>query len=724
MRDPQKTGRLLTAGLFGAIPGWLIGLEGADLAAGVIEPLLAQLKAAKAHHTPGSIHPGPIWHTWVQHRDYLPTHWGLLLHHPDLLLGAGALGLFTGGFLMVQAHKASRMTDWGGPQAAGKGQHGTAHWRNTGSLGQSARHWSAPLDKQQRLKSAGQIRDEAQAIAQKWEQQAKKGPRPTPSPPVGLLLGTDALHNPMAGWILERDEHALILGSTRSGKSRRLIIPSIGIIGSTAEESLVISDPKGELYEHSADWLKTRGYRVIRLDLIDPKPGRSARYNPLTPIWDALHTGRIPDYALAAKIARQVAHLITYGGGGNLIGTDPLWINGQISLTSAVILLVAESTVDPDDCHLHAAYRVLIEKGSENEGQALDALFKTLSIEHPARLSYATYQLAQGKTRASIITTAAAGLQLFGDPDIAWVTGQQDHDLTQIGQEPTAVFLVIPHDDTSRYMAAGLYVSMVFRSMTVLSREHQGRLPLRVNFLLDEFGNLPPFPDFDQFVTVAAGMGIRLVLALQNIEQLKKHYERTDRIIRGNLGTWLFLRTSDLQTAKELSEMIGKYTTQSESSQMPKVGWMTSTVGIGHTSQGLSLTGRELVTVDELLRWPQDTVLCWQAGYPPAKLPLPDLSQWRIFPDLQQRQEFIPDGSEPETEDPSSSSLIGEDDWADTLEDDADDTEEVAATADREGGDSMDNTASPDITADALGVFAALFAHQEVPIDADDTPEN
>ena len=164
---------------------------------------------------------------------------------------------------------------------------------------------------------------------------------------------------------------------------------------------------------------------------------------------------------------------------------------------------------------------------------------------------------------------------------------------------------------------------------------------------------------------------------------------------------------------------------------MPKVGWMTSTVGIGHTSQGLSLTGRELVTVDELLRWPQDTVLVWQAGYPPAKLPLPDLSQWSIFPDLQQRQEFIPGspGSlEPEAEDPSSSSLLGEDDWEDGLdeEDTTDDTEEVAATADREGGDPMDSpqTVNPDITADALGVFAALFAHQEAPIDADDTPEN
>ena len=234
MRDPQKTGRILTAGLFGAMPGWLIGLEGADLTAGVLEPLWAQLQQARLHHTPGSIHPGPLWHQWVSHQAYLPTHWLSLLHQPDLLLGAAGLGLLTGGFLAYQANKASRMTDWGGPKAAGKGQHGTAHWRNAGSLGQSYTHWQAPLvkdGKQQRLKTIAQIRQDAQDIARKWEQQKKAKPAdpkaPIRFPPVGLLVGTDTPRNPKGGWILERDEHALILGSTRSGKSRRLIIPSI-----------------------------------------------------------------------------------------------------------------------------------------------------------------------------------------------------------------------------------------------------------------------------------------------------------------------------------------------------------------------------------------------------------------------------------------------------------------------------------------------------------------
>ena len=725
MRDPQKTARVLTAGLFGAISGWLIGGEGADLTAGVIEPVMAQLKAAKAHHTPGSLRPGPVWHSWIQHQSYWPTHWLSLLHHPDLVLGAVGLGLVTGGFLACQAHKARPLAEWGGPQAAGKGQHGTAHWRDAGSLGHSYTHWQAPLVKDgqhQRLKTMAEMRQTAHDIAQKWERQASKvktknkAPQaPVLFPPAGVLVGTDTRKNPQAGWILAQDQHVLIAGDTGSGKSRRLFIPTMGIMGTAATESLIISDVKGELYDHTAAWLQSRGYQVIRLDLIDAKPGRSQRYNPIAPVWTALHQNTGPDLAAAAKMARQVAHLITYGSGGSVVSTDPLWINGQISLTSAVILLVADGSHQLHDCHLHAVYRVLVEKGSENEGKALDALFAGLPGDHPARMAYATYQLAQGKTRASIITTTAAGLQLWGDPDIAWVTAKQDHDLAQIGQRPTAVFLVIPFEDKSRYTAAALYVSMVFQTLTDLSRRHQGRLPCRVTFLLDEMGNLPPFPDFDQFVTVCRSMGIRLVLALQNLEQLKKHYAHTERTIRGNLGTWLFLRTSDLQTAKELSEMMGRYTTQSESSQMPKVSLMSMSTNMGHTSQGLSLTGRELVTADELMRWPQDTVLVWQAGFPPAKLPLPDLSAWHIFPDLQQRQAFktlspppSPDPTHDDRGDPSP--LQGEDE------------------PDPQKGEqkTMHTTQPPeesvDIPAETLGVMADLFASQTLPIDFTDVP--
>ena len=703
--DRDRTARALVGGLFGAIPAWLIGFEGAALTTGVVEPLGRRLETAKRAGHPARVWPpaGTIWHGWVARHGYLPTRWGPVFGHPYLVLGALALGLGFGGLVAAASVKASGVSSWGGPGARGRGQFGTAHWRPTAALAASYTHWQAPVTREKGAKSP-RLQTQTELAA------SKAGPGP-----VGLLVGADTLQNPLAGWILERDEHALVLGSTRSGKTRRLILPSIGIIGATAGESLVISDPKGELYDHSAEWLESRGYRVWRIDLIRPRPSATHRFNPVAPVWTALHQDP-PDLALAAKIARQVAHIITHGAPGSLGGSDPLWINGQVSLTAAVILAVADQAPTVESANLAASYRLLVNAGSMDEGKMLDAVFENVGDPaHPARLAYATYQLAQGKTRASIIVTAAAGLQLWGDPEIAWVTADQDHDLASIADTPTAIFLVIPHEDASRYTAAGLYISSLFRTLTDIARRHGGRLPRRVTFLLDEFGNLPPLPDFDQTVTVSAGMGIRLVVALQNIEQLRKHYQHVERTIRGNLGTWLFLRTSDLQTAKELTEMIGRYTLHSESTQAPKVGWLTSTSGVGHTSQGLSLTGRELVTTDELMRWPQDMVLVWQAGYPPAKLPLPDLSAWSIFRPISERRPWTPPDSplpavavwDPLREGPSLTGAGGVPVWegADAL------------THGLKGGEETVTV----LTVEELGVLGPLFAEgQEAPIAPDD----
>lgn len=709
----DRTAKTLVGGLFGALPGWIVGFELADVTAGVLEPLVHQMQAAKAAGHPGFPPIGKLWHGWTQTHGYLPTHWlSLAGHHPFLVMGAGSLGLLTGGFVAYKAGKASLISKWGGPGAAGKGQYGSSHWRPSRSLKESYVRWQAPVTgkkKDKKLQSIDDIQQTANAIHAKWVKNGKKGPEPT-IPPVGLLVGLDGPSNPMGGWILERDEHALILGSTRSGKTRRLIIPSVGIIGSAATESIVLTDPKGELYDHTAKWLESQGYDIVRIDLIRPRSGGSHRFNPIAAVWGALHDDDFPDYATAAKVARQVAHIITYGS-GSLIGTDPLWINGQISLTSAMILAVADRADSVADCHLASAYRLMIKSGVD-EGKTMDAFFAGFEPGHPAELAYSTYQLAQGKTKASIITTAAAGLQLWGDPEIAWVMGEQDHDMAQIGTgaKPTAVFLVIPHDDASRYMAAALYVNQLFRSLTDLARDHSGRLPRRVNFLLDEFGNMPSFPDFDQFVTVSAGMGIRLVVALQNLEQIRKHYEHTERTIRGNLGTWLFLRTSDLQTAKELSEMIGRYTLNSESAQMPVVKWTTIDTGVAHTSQGLSLTGRELVTADELMRWPPDQVLTWQAGYPPAQMALPDLSAWKIFPELQVRQPWEWPGEGV----PSVPIFNGIGNGKAGVKDKPKGRKVVGGG---KGGETM-------ITASAMGALGDLFLGQSAPIDPDDIPEN
>ena len=678
-QDPNKRARMLTAGLFGFVPLSGIGIEGANAGVRVLRPGMAY---ARLHPptTPGLppwLHGiGNRWTAFMGTHAYWPWHWGILASHPDWLLGGLGLGVVGGGLMAIVAAR-ERYVNWGGPNAHGKGQYGSAHWRPSAELGQSNRWWQAPIP------SAKAPRGKAAAV------QAR--------PASGLLVGANALKTPTAGWVLERDEHALIMAITRAGKTRRVILPSIGIIGMAAQDSIVITDPKGEIYEYTAEWLKSQGYQVVRFDLIDPKPGRSAQMNPMDPVSLAMAHGPA-GWPLAAEAARDIAHLITFGG-PSLVSTEPIWINGQMGLMTALILLVADQAPDGAK-HLGSVLSALITLG-ENEGQALNVAVGKLPPGHPAKMAYGAVKLAKDKTLASFFTAVAAALNIFADPALIWVTEKTTVDVAALGQtdgRPTAVFLEIPHEKKTRYPIASLIVNQIFRDLTAVARQHpETRLPRKVSFLLDEFGNMPQFPDFDQFIMVSAGMGMRLVMVLQNLEQLKKHYQDTERTIRGNAGTWLFLRTSDLQSAEELAKISGQYTLQTESLQMPKVGWF-SMANVGSSSEGQSLAGRDLVRPDEILRWPQDWVWHWQAGYAPAMLPLPDLSAWACFAPLTTRHPFTPWPA-----DPTGPLQV----W-----------DGGSQKASKKGGES---TVKPEI--DPVPKLRKLFKHQRAPIDAEDMPD-
>jgi type IV secretion system protein VirD4 len=630
---------MLVAGLFGLVPATLVGLEIATVAAKVIEPLAAYVRA---HPNTGSGptwygQVGPTWHRFTAARDALPwIGWPSLWHHPHLMLGSLVFGAAFGAMLMMVAARA-RYLHWGGPTSSGKGQYGSAHWRPSGELGQSNAWWQAP--KQANPDSRRPPRKGAITITLPPLKRARAAAA-QPVPVSGLLVAANDLKKPTAGWILERDEHALVMAITRAGKTRRVILPSIGVIGLAAQDSLVITDPKGEIYEYTAEWLRAQGYRIVRFDLIEPQPGRSQQFNPMSPVNAAMDQQH---WAQAAEAARDIAHLLTYGG-PSLVNSEPIWINGQIGLLTALILYVADKAPDGAK-HLGSVLQTLLELG-EDEGAGLSVAMGKLPTGHPAKTAYGAVKLAKDKTLASFLTSAAAALNIFADPQLVWLTAQDTVDFHALGQAdgpPTALFLEIPHEKKTRYPIASLAVNQVFRQLTEVARQHDDtRLPRKVAFLLDEFGNMPQFPDFDQFITVSAGMGMRLVMVLQNLEQLKKHYQDTERTIRGNAGTWLFLRTSDLQSAEELAKITGQYTLQTESLQKPHVSWLSMNPAVGNTSEGQSLAGRDLVRPDEFLRWPPDWVWHWQAGYAPAMLPLPDLSAWPCFQPIHQRHPFHP----------------------------------------------------------------------------------
>ena len=185
-----------------------------------------------------------------------------------------------------------------------------------------------------------------------------------------------------------------------------------------------------------------------------------------------------------------------------------------------------------------------------------------------------------------------------------------------------AIFLLLPDEGGARNALASRYITQMYSALGALARDNGGRLWVPVWFLLDEFGNIPRIPGMDTKLTVAAGRGIRFLLALQDLAQLKK-YGDASQTITGNCDTWLFLRTADVETAKVISAKLGTFTVRTSSHSM-----QSGSVSGRHT-QSEGATARPLLTPDEVLRWPSGHSLLIQSGEYPADMPLQDLGGWR-----------------------------------------------------------------------------------------------
>lgn len=433
---------------------------------------------------------------------------------------------------------------------------------------------------------------------------------------LGIVLAA----SPKKGkyWTIDDDTHTLIVGTTRSGKSRRIILPTIWHL-SKKGESMVICDLKKELYPATKNFLHRRGYKTVVLDLRTPQAGN--RFNILHPVITAVENG---DIAAAIQAADDIAYILSHVP--NYRG-DPIWPSTKRALISALLLAVAIEAPS-ETKHMGTAYHLLSRLGAE-DGVALDTYFTSLSDTHPARIPYGVFQMSQGKMRASIATDTLTSLQIFAvDPAVQYMLAAQDHSLSSVGEEKTAVFLVIPDERANRNILASIYINQCYSALVDLANANNRRLPIRVNFLLDEFGNIPAITDFPTKITTAGGRGIRFTLAVQDLEQLATTYPNQDQTISGQCWTWIYILTNSMETAKVISDKCGRYTVRTEqySSSAQRYG---ETQGV---SQGL--TGRNLIMPDELLKFPKDQVLILRTRENPAKLPLPDISKYPIYQDF------------------------------------------------------------------------------------------
>ena len=247
-----------------------------------------------------------------------------------------------------------------------------------------------------------------------------------------------------------------------------------------------------------------------------------------------------------------------------------------------------------------------------------------LPEDSPLRTALGIAQIAPEKMRGSFYTTALTSLSLFDDPDIHTMTACTDFDHMATGDRKRAIFVILPDENSTYYPLASLFVFQQYQLLVRRADENGGRLPRRVEFFCDEFGNFVKIPDMDKAITVGGGRGIRFHLVVQDDNQIYERYgERLGKTMISNCETWVYLQTDNPDTIDTLSKKLGKYTVKSPS--------LSASTG-GNSSASYNLTGRDLLTPEEIKRIhrPYQLVL---SRNDPAIMYAPDISK-TVFNDL------------------------------------------------------------------------------------------
>ena len=419
-----------------------------------------------------------------------------------------------------------------------------------------------------------------------------------------------------------KDKHCLTIGATGCGKTRSEVLQTIGNVG-LAGESLIVSDPKLELYEYTNEFLKDLDYEVICIDFKNPK--KSSKYNILQPIIEAYNEN---DIEKVQNYTEELANILTPESKG-----EKIWYNGEKSMTSGAILSCILHNKDHAEFqNMSNVYNFVAKAGGTTEIESpygttqsqpfIKQYCDNLPPESLEAKSFATVTQAGDKQRESYITSSLSSLRLFSTKSMWEITHKTDCNIFNAGENKIALFIGLPDEDTSYYPVASTIVCQIYNMLVKRADKiYGGTLPIRVNFILDEFGNFVKIPDINAKLTVARSRGIKFMLFLQSLSQLEEKYGKQGRdIIVANCQTWSYLLANDVETLDLVSKKLGKYTVGTGSSSK------SGNNGNVNYSTSQNLTARSLLLPEELqlLKRPYNLILSENR---PAMMKCPDISK-------------------------------------------------------------------------------------------------
>lgn len=418
-------------------------------------------------------------------------------------------------------------------------------------------------------------------------------------------------------YYIKENLHSLNIGATRSGKSRCIVLQTImNNALSKNNESMIISDPKGELFHYTSDFLKKVGYKVLVLDFKTAE--KSNKYNFLDPVIEAVREGNI---ALAESRASDIAT--------TLVGeskTEKIWSDGEKSvIKTGIMAVVMENQDNPEYQNMTNVYHFIAEMCAEQEDKTMliDTFLDSLPRNHPAITSFAAARIAPSRTRASFFTSALTTLSIFVDSYISSMTSSSEIKADDLAESKTVLFLILPDEKLTSYPLCSIFINQMYMKLVEIADSKGGRLPSRVNFILDEFGNFATIPNFAGFLTVGGGRKIRFNLFIQSISQLNEKYgDNVSQNILDNCYVWNYLKTNNDVTAEKISKRLGTYTISSWSESNSSSG------GAVNHSKSMNLSQRALLTPAEVIMLERPYLLVMCSGKNPAITNSPDLSKW------------------------------------------------------------------------------------------------
>ncbi len=348
------------------------------------------------------------------------------------------------------------------------------------------------------------------------------------------------------------DTHSLIFGATGSKKTRLFCMPMLKMFA-MAGESFIATDPKGELYDKTSGLVRAQGYKTVVLNFRDLE--LSDFWNPLKIPYELYHSGQTE---AAISLLDDLVQALSAPQRES--SKDIYWPLLGASLALAHLLFFIE-TAKADEANIFNFAQFCVTQASPEEVKEL------CDLTYPGSIAATNYKgiLSNAEAKATfgnVVSVVANMVNPFiTRRNLCQVLSESSFDIRNVGREKTAIYIIVPDEKTTLHFLVTTFIKQIYEILIgEAQKEARGILPVRVNFMLDEFCNIPTVPDMPAMISAARSRNMRFFLAVQGIHQLRDKYGNSADTIKGNCDNWVFLTSKEYDLLREITQLCGSVT--------------------------------------------------------------------------------------------------------------------------------------------------------------------